>query len=197
VRRGDVRREGGRNPPDAAADLQNPAVRAEQAPRREKIDDLAGGLREEAGIAQRVGGDARFLAAAHGIDVSPKMIEAARRRCAGLANVFLAVTSGHDLAGFADASLDLVLAVDAFPYIHHAGLELVATHWREMVRVLRPGGEIAIFNYSYRDDVTADRREFTALCRACGCEVLAAGDQPFKVCDGLAFRARSKEKHNV
>jgi SAM-dependent methyltransferase len=143
---------------------------------------------------------APHVAEAHGIDVSLKMIEAAQRRCAGLANVFLAVTSGHDLAGFADSSLDLVFAVDAFPYIHHAGLELVATHWREMISVLRPGGEITIFNYSYRDDVTADRREFTALCRACGCEVLAAGDQPFTVWDGLAFRARyppAKEKHHV
>src|SRR5262249_24963782 len=109
------------------------------------------------GIGRLQAALAPSVAEAHGIDVSPKMTAAAVRRCTGLANVFLSVSSGRDLEGFADASLDLVFAVDAFPYIHHAGEELVAAHWREAVRVLRPGGELAIFNYSYRDDISADR----------------------------------------
>src|SRR5690606_22795657 len=52
-------------------------------------------------------GTGRFEAAfsgsvrrAVGIDVSPRMIEVARRRCAGLANVSLEVTSGQDLSRF-------------------------------------------------------------------------------------------------
>ena len=82
--------------------------------------------------------------------------------------------------------------MDAFPYIHHAGEELVAAHWREAARVLRPGGELAIFNYSYRDDISADRREFTALCRATDFELLAVGEQPFTAWDGIVFRARKR-----
>jgi SAM-dependent methyltransferase len=132
------------------------------------------------------------VAAAHGIDFAPQMIAASRKRCAGLPNVFLSVSSGRDLTGFADASLDLVLAVDSFPYIHHAGPELVETHFREAARVLRPGGELAIFNYSYRDDTDADRREFSRLAAAHGFEVLLAGEQPFRVWDGIAFRARRR-----
>jgi SAM-dependent methyltransferase len=135
---------------------------------------------------------APWVAEAHGIDISPRMIEAAERRCAAIPNVFLAVSSGRDLAGFADSSFDLVLAVDSFPYIHHAGPELVATHAREAARVLRPGGELAIFNYSYRDDIAADRRGFSRLCRDHGFELLTAGEQPFKMWDGVAFRARKR-----
>jgi ubiquinone/menaquinone biosynthesis C-methylase UbiE len=133
---------------------------------------------------------APLVAEAHGIDISPQMIEAARRRCADLPNVFLTVSSGRDLAGFADASFDLVFVVDAFPYIHHAGPELVETHGREAARVLRDGGELAILNYSYRDDVPADRRDFERFCQAHGFEMRAAGQRPFQMWDGLAFRAR-------
>jgi ubiquinone/menaquinone biosynthesis C-methylase UbiE len=130
------------------------------------------------------------VAEAHGIDISPQMIEAARRRCADLPNVFLTVSSGRDLTGFADASLDLVFAVDSFPYIHHAGPELVEAHMREAARVLRPGGELAILNFSYRDDIPTDRRDFEALCRTDGFALIAAGLRPFQMWDGIAFRAR-------
>ena len=120
------------------------------------------------------------------------MIEAARRRCAGLENVHLAVSSGRDLAGFADGAFDLVFAVDSFPYIHYAGPALVETHFREAARVLRPGGELAIFNFSYRDDVPTDRREVARLCPACGLTLLANGEQPFRRWDGIAFRAQKR-----
>jgi SAM-dependent methyltransferase len=154
-------------------------------PERRTLDIGCGIGRLEAALAPRV-------AEAHGIDVSPRMIEAAERRCADLPNVFLAVSSGRDLAGFADSSFDVVLAVDSFPYIHHAGPELVETHGREAARVLRPGGELAIFNYSYRDDIPADRRDFESLCRTRGFELLTAGEQPFTMWDGVAFRARKR-----
>jgi ubiquinone/menaquinone biosynthesis C-methylase UbiE len=132
------------------------------------------------------------VAEAHGIDISPQMIEAARRRCAGLPNVFLSVSSGRDLAGFADASLDLVFAVDSFPYIHHAGPEMVEAHMREAARVLRPEGDLALLNFSYRDDILADRREFESLCQTHGFALITAGQPPFKSWDGVAFRARRR-----
>jgi ubiquinone/menaquinone biosynthesis C-methylase UbiE len=171
---------------------------------REVVDVLAswGVLGAESRTLEIGCGIGRFQAAlapqvatAHGIDISPRMIEAARRRCAGLPNAFLAVCSGRDLAGFADASLDFVFAVDSFPYIHHAGPELVDTHFREAIRVLAAGGELALLNVSYRDDIAADRRDFERLCRTWGFEPLAAAptaQRPFRMWDGVAFRARKR-----
>lgn len=168
---------------------------------REVVDVLEswGVLRPESRTLEIGCGIGRFqealapkVAAAHGIDISPKMIEAAQHRCASLPNVFLAVTSGRDLAGFAGASLDLALSIDAFPYIHHAGPELVDTHFREAFRVLTTGGELAILNFSYRDDLAADRRDFERLCQTWGFELIAAAQRPFKMWDGVAFRARKR-----
>jgi len=152
-------------------------------PDRRTLEIGCGIGRFQAALAPRV-------AAAHGIDISPRMIAAAQRRCSALRNVVLAVTSGRDLDGLDDASFDLVFAVDSFPYIHHAGPEVVATHFREAKRVLRPGGELALLNLSYRDDVAADRREHARLCLDHGFELVANGEQPFKLWDGVAFRAR-------
>lgn len=154
-------------------------------PDRRTLDVGCGIGRFEAALAPRV-------REAHGIDISPRMIEAARRRCAGLPNVVLAVSSGRDLAGFDDAAFDLVFSIDAFPYIHHAGPELTETHFREMARVLRPDGELVILNFSYRDDIAADRRDFERLCSLSGFERILAGRQLFKMWDGIAFRARKR-----
>jgi SAM-dependent methyltransferase len=139
--------------------------------------------RMQAALAPRV-------AEAHGIDISPGMIEAARKRCADLPNVHLSLGSGRDLAGFADDSLDLVYAVDSFPYIFQAGPALAEAHFHEAARVLRPGGDFVIFNYSYRDDLEGDKRDVHRLARAAGLNVMVAGGQPFTFWDGIAFRMR-------
>lgn len=130
------------------------------------------------------------LAETHGLDISPEMIAAARRRCADLPNVFLSVGSGRDLAGFPDRGFDLVFAVDSFPYIHNVGRDLAETHFREVARVLRPGGDFVILNFSYRDDVVSDVSEVHFLAGACGFEVETAGERPFRLWDGVAFRLR-------
>jgi SAM-dependent methyltransferase len=129
----------------------------------------------------------------HGIDISPKMIEAARRRCAGMPNVHFSLSSGHDLEGFPDESFDLVLAVDSFPYIHQAGPQLVEAYFAEAARVLVPGGELLILHFSYRDDTAADRAEVRKLSHAAGFSVVMNGAQPFKLWDGVAFRMRKSE----
>lgn len=139
--------------------------------------------RMEAALSSRV-------AEVHGIDISPKMIDAARRRCAGLPNVHFAVSSGRDLAGFPDERFDLVLAVDSFPYVHQAGPAVVERHFEEAARVLAPGGELVILHFSYRDDTEADRQEVRRLCRATGFSVVMNGAQPFKLWDGVVFRMR-------
>ena len=152
-------------------------------PDRRALEIGCGIGRMQAALASRV-------AEAHGIDISPKMIAAARRRCAGMPNVHFAVSSGRDLDGFPDASFDLILAVDSFPYIHQAGLSLVERYFEEAARVLVPDGELVVFNFSYRDDTEADRLEVRKLCRAAGFSLMMNGAQPFKLWDGVVFRMR-------
>lgn len=141
--------------------------------------------RMQAALAPRV-------AEAWGIDVSPKMIEAARRRCEGLPNVRFSLCSGFDLAGFPDDGFDLVYAVDSFPYIHQAGRKVVEMHFQEAARVLRPEGDFVILTFSYRDDLAADRSEFRSLCRTAGFSPVVTGMEPFKLWDGVVFHSRKE-----
>ncbi len=143
------------------------------------------------GIGRILAALASRMAAIHGTDISPRMIETAGRHCAGLPNVSLSVTSGRDLAEFEAASFDLVLAVDSFPYIHHTSRALAALHVREAARVLRPGGDLVILNYSYRDDVNMDRREVVRLCASCGFELLVNGEpSTLRLWDAALFHGR-------
>jgi ubiquinone/menaquinone biosynthesis C-methylase UbiE len=128
----------------------------------------------------------------YGIDVSTKMIEAALRRCAPLSNVSLQKGSGRDLHDFADESIDTAIAVDTFPYIHQSGADLVSMHFAESARVLRPGGDLVILNYSYRDDEKADISDVARLAAEYGFDVVVSGDRPFALWDGLAFHLRKK-----
>ncbi|HWM93035.1 MAG TPA: class I SAM-dependent methyltransferase [Thermoanaerobaculia bacterium] len=128
----------------------------------------------------------------HGIDISPKMIEAARRRCAGLPNVHLSLCPGTDLFDFPDASFDLVLAVDSFPYIYQGGGDLVSFHFLEIARVLRPGGDFVLLNYSYRASRQADRREVEHLCRVFGFDLPVNGGQPLRLWDCEAYHLRRR-----
>jgi Methyltransferase domain len=181
----------------AAYSLGDPAL-LERAT-REVVDlfdrwDLLGADRSTLEIGCGIGRMQKALALrvaeAHGIDISPRMIEAARKRCADLPNVHLTLGTGHGLTGFTDESLDLVYAVDSFPYIFQAGPALAEAHFHEAARVLRPGGDFVIFNYSYRDDLEGDKRDVQRLARAAGLAVMVSGGQPFKFWDGIAFRMR-------
>jgi SAM-dependent methyltransferase len=126
-----------------------------------------------------------------GIDVSSRMIAAARDRCSGLANVTLLESSGHDLALFDDDSFDAVLAVDSFPYLYQSGMALVAAHFKEAWRVLRRDGDFVILEFSYRGDVDRDRIDLQQLASATGFNVRILGTQPFSIWDGVAFVLKS------
>jgi ubiquinone/menaquinone biosynthesis C-methylase UbiE len=152
-------------------------------PERATLEIGCGIGRMQAALSPRV-------AEAYGIDISPKMVEVSRRRCAGLPNVSFAVTSGRDLVDFPAERFDLVYAVDSFPYVHQAGAAVVESHFHEAARVLRDGGELVILHFSYRDNTVADRAEVRKLSRAAGFTVVMNGAQPFKVWDGVAFRMR-------
>lgn len=125
-----------------------------------------------------------------GLDISPAMVAEARRRCAGHANVEIRLASGRDLAGIADASIDCVFAIDAFPYLVQIGMPLVETHFREIARVLRPGGDVLVVNFSYRGDENADLADVRRLATASGFQTMVLGERPFRSWDGRAFRLR-------
>jgi ubiquinone/menaquinone biosynthesis C-methylase UbiE len=115
------------------------------------------------------------------------MIAAARRRCAGLPNVRFAVCDGVDLSMHGDSSMDVVLAVDSFPYVVEAGEASVASYFREAHRVLRDGGDFVLVNFSYRGDMAADRADVLRLAREAAFDVLVSGSTPFALWDGVAF----------
>jgi SAM-dependent methyltransferase len=138
-------------------------------------------------IAQALAGK---VAAITGIDIAPGMIKAARRCCAGLPNVRLLQTSGRDLSPFPAAAFDLVLAIDALPYVYRAGTALVAAHFAEVARVLGPGGDFVIMNLSYRGDIGLDRKDARDLAEAAGLRVLRNGARDLRLWDGATFHLR-------
>jgi SAM-dependent methyltransferase len=150
-------------------------------PERIILDIGCGIGRLEAALAGEVG---RIV----GADVSGEMVRIARERCAKLGNAEFRLTTGLDLAEFADAGFDCVLAVDAFPYLVAAGDGLAARHFDEAARVLKPGGELVILNYSYRGSPEQDRSDVEQLGHAAGLETVLAGAKPFRCWDGTAFR---------
>jgi SAM-dependent methyltransferase len=125
-----------------------------------------------------------------GIDLSPEMVRQAQRRCSHLGNVSVRLCDGHDLAAFDDACFDLVLAIDCFPYIRQSGQALLATHFKEAARVLRPGGRLVVFELSYGRSLEADQSDFVALATGAQMKVAVNGEQPFRAWDGIAFIAR-------
>lgn len=133
---------------------------------------------------------APLVADAHGIDISPGMIDVARQHCAGLVNVHFACCSGKDLAPFADGSLDMVYAVDSFPYLHEPSGALLDTHFAEGARVLVQGGDLLILNFSYRNDPHLDSRDIACLADRHGFRILSNGAQPFRFWDGRVWHLR-------
>jgi SAM-dependent methyltransferase len=122
-----------------------------------------------------------------GLDVSPSMVAEAQRRHADLPGVRFEVGSGRDLGGVGDASQDLVLYVDSFPYLMLSGADLAARHVAETARILRPGGRAVILNLSYRGDLAADRADLTRFARAAGLAAPTVEPRPCRGWDAAAF----------
>jgi cyclopropane fatty-acyl-phospholipid synthase-like methyltransferase len=125
---------------------------------------------------------------ATGIDVSAEMVKAARRRCAPYSNVTVMKGDGRGLGELADASFDVAVGVDSFPYLRQSGYALVERFFAESARVLKRGGQLVILNYSYSEDEDADEKEVCTLAAENGLEVILAGARPFELWDGVAFR---------
>ena len=125
-----------------------------------------------------------------GIDVSNGMVETARRRCSGLANVEIRRAGGRDLADFSAASFDAVLAIDVFPHLVASEAGLAARHVAEAARVLRPGGALLIMNYSYRGNPGLDGAEVAAHAAAYGLDLLRNGTRDTEIWDATTFLMR-------
>jgi SAM-dependent methyltransferase len=122
---------------------------------------------------------APYLAKITGTDVSPVMIDEARRRCA-------------DLAGFVDRQFDLILAVDSFPYLVAADPAIAERHIAAAAGLLRPDGALAILNYSYRGDLDTDRAELRRLAATHGFSIERDGTRDFTLWDGVTFLLRKR-----
>jgi SAM-dependent methyltransferase len=134
-------------------------------------------------FAQRLAPQARFIAA---LDISPRMLAVARRRCADLGNVAFVRSSGRDLAAFADARFDILYAIDIFPYLAESGT-LAAAHFQDAARVLKPGGRFLLINYSYAGGIESQRAEVAHLAAQSGFAVLRDGIRAFRLWDGWTF----------
>ncbi len=139
------------------------------------------------GIGRLAQALAPHLAHVEGLDLSPEMVKAARRRCAGLDNVRISPCNGRDLDGVAARSQELVLAVDSMPYIVQAGGELLEVMFAELARVLACGGSLVVLNFSYRGDLARDGEDAARLGERHGLTLERAGERPFRLWDGAAF----------
>ena len=123
-----------------------------------------------------------------GLDVSEGMVAQARRRAGGRADLRFVRSDGRSLAPAEDGAVDLLVAADSLPFVVQAGL--APRFMAESARVLAPGGDLLAFNWSYRGDEAADRREVEALAAEAGLRVLRSGERPFRVWDGVGFHLR-------
>lgn len=105
-------------------------------PREHVLDVACGTGLVSVAAAEAVGPDGRVL----GVDLSGRMVEAGRRRCAGLglSNVAFERMEAESL-DLADGSFDVVLCALGLMYVPEPELAL-----REMRRVLRPGGRMVV-----------------------------------------------------
>lgn len=81
---------------------------------------------------------ARDFGFVEALDVSPEMIDGARRRLDGLSNVGFHIVSGRDLAPIADGSADLVFSYIVFQHI--PSREVIESYVGEAARVLKESG---------------------------------------------------------
>ncbi|MDB5512049.1 MAG: Methyltransferase type 11 [Enterovirga sp.] len=130
------------------------------------------------------------VASVVGLDVSAEMIVEARRRAGTRPDIRFERSSGRDLAAIPTASVDLVLAADVFPYLVAAGQDLAPRHVEEAARVLRPGGALLVFNYSYRGDLDADRRDVRAMFSGSGFVAERVGTRDLALWDAATFLGR-------
>jgi len=130
-------------------------------------------------------------AAVTGIDVSAGMVAAAQAR-SGSARATFVQGDGLGLPMIANGAADLLLAVDCWPFVVRGGPAATDALVAEIARVLAPGGDFIIFNWSYRGDPALDDRDAHMLAEGHGFDVVRAGERPFAIWDGVGFHLRRR-----
>jgi len=80
----------------------------------------------------------------HGIDASPEMIAAARKKAAQSGNAVVFDVGLAEKLAFPDATFDVVISRLA---MHHLPDDLKRAAFAEMLRVLKPGGRVLIADF--------------------------------------------------
>jgi hypothetical protein len=78
--------------------------------------------------------------------------------------------------------------VDSYPFLVRVGEALLARTLAETARLLRVGGSLVVFNWSYRGDLAADAVDAERLGTDAGFRVLRSGERPFQIWDGVGFQ---------
>lgn len=158
-------------------------IRAWAPPAGRRVVDLGCGIgRVSLALASEA-------AAVTGIDVSAGMVSAAQARSDGAGATFVQ-GDGLGLPMIADGAADLLLAVDSWPFVVRGGPAGTDALVAEIARVLAPGGDFLVFNWSYRGDPALDDRDVRALAAAHGFDVVRVGERPFAIWDGVGFHLR-------
>ena len=122
-----------------------------------------------------------------GADISPRMLGIARARCFALSKVGFIRFAGKDLSPIGDRRLDLIVAVDSFPYMALSSTSLARHFFEEMARCLTTGADLVIFNFSYRGDLARDRNDVSVLAAEAGLVVRRNGTSDLTKWDGVTF----------
>ncbi|MEM7240524.1 MAG: class I SAM-dependent methyltransferase [Pseudomonadota bacterium] len=141
--------------------------------------ELAAGRGANSEWLARARPDSRFKA----LDLSEAQLAFARRAAGPLDNLAILQGDYHDLSGVAGQSLDFVFVIEALCYSPDK-----AAVFREVARVLRPGGRFLVYD-GYREPGTADRS--TAEDRAARLLERGMAVGAFETFDAVHAAARS------
>ncbi len=103
-------------------------------------------------IYQRIGDKGKLI----GVDVSPKMIEMARKKFQGKDNVRFIVGDGYHLSDLVDEKVDVVLSSFTFYYF----ISDLNSLFKQIYNVLKPNGRYAFNITSYFTPLTFEGREY-------------------------------------
>lgn len=156
-------------------------IRAWSSPAGRRVLDFGCGVGR---VAIALAGEAQEIL---GLDLSVRMVAEARRRTGARSNLRFE-QGGAGRLPIGAGEVDLLIAADSLPFVVHAGA--VGNFVAEAARVLAGGGDLLVFNWSYRGEPARDVAEARALAEAYGFEVLRADERPFSIWDGAGFHLR-------